>query len=212
MSKQTIWNFLKLHTSLSDEAIAGIMGNMEAESNCEACRLQGDFTSDRRTSKQYASDVNNGRMTVNQFMNDAKGWGLCQWTYNQRKLNLLNSCKSYPVGIEDESAQLAFFLAEFQNEYPNAWKMLLNTNNIYDAARIICVEYERPAVNNVAARAEYGNEIYKQFHGKEIPTTTPTTTPTTPTTTTQPPNDKLCEALNLLIQAVTLLKEAILNG
>ena len=43
MSKETIWQFLK-HKGFSSEAAAAILGNMEAESNCVSCRLQGDFT------------------------------------------------------------------------------------------------------------------------------------------------------------------------
>ena len=43
MSKKTIWEYLKAK-GFSDIAAAAIMGNMEAESNCIAVRLQGDFT------------------------------------------------------------------------------------------------------------------------------------------------------------------------
>ena len=204
MSKQSIWNYLKTHTSLSDEAIAGIMGNFEAESNNEACRVQGDFTSDRRTSKDYANRVNTGIMTTSQFMNDAKGWGLAQWTYNSRKLNLYKTCQSYCVGIEDESAQLAFFLAEMQMEHVSTWNKLLNCHSIYDAASYVCCEYERPAVNNVAARADYGNTIYKQFHGKD-------TTPDPELAPTPQPvpvdDDKTAKIISLLEQIILLLKE-----
>lgn len=176
MSKETIWNFFKTHTQLPDEAIAGIMGNMEAESNCEACRVQGDFTADRRTSKQYAANVNSGALP--NWHTDSRGWGLCQWTFYSRKANLRSTCQSYGVGIEDETAQLNFFLAEMQMEYTSTWNKLLNCHSIYDAASYVCVEFERPAVNNIAARADYGNTIYKQFHGKDItPQPTPTPVP-----------------------------------
>lgn len=174
MSKQTIWNYFKRHTQLSDEAIAGIMGNMEAESNCEACRLQGDFTANRTTSKQYAREVDNGTKTLHTFMYDSKGWGLCQWTYYTRKENLYKTCQSYGTGIEDETTQIRFMLAEMQTEHftkadePSLWQQLLSCNNIYTAARLVCVNYERPAINNVAARADYGQTIYNQFHGKDI--------------------------------------------
>ena len=201
MSKQTIWTFFKTHTPLSDEAIAGIMGNMEAESNCEACRVQGDFTSDRRTSKQYAANVNSGALP--NWHTDAKGWGLCQWTFYTRKANLRSTCQSYGVGIEDETAQLNFFLAEMQMEYVNTWRNLLNCHSIYDAASLVCCDYERPAVNNIAARADYGNTIYKQFHGKDIrpdPEPAPTPSPV-------PVDDRTAKIIALLEQIITLLKE-----
>ena len=49
MSKKTIWEYLKAK-GFSDIAAAAIMGNMEAESNCAAVRLQGDFTAGYRKS------------------------------------------------------------------------------------------------------------------------------------------------------------------
>ena len=202
MSKATIWNYLKTHTSLPDEAIAGIMGNMEAESNCEACRVQGDFTSDRRVSKEYAKNVNNNLLP--NWYSDQKGFGLCQWTYYSRKQNLRSTCQSYGVGIEDESAQLAFMLAEMQMEYSSMWHQLLTATDIRTAAYLMCHFYERPAVENVDARADYGQSIYKQFHGQDvIPDPEPTPMPS---------DDKLIQAFDLLTQAISLLKEAILNG
>lgn len=166
MSKQTIWNYFKRHTQLSDEAIAGIMGNFEAESNNESCRVQGDFTSDRRVSKEYAQKVNSGLLP--NWAYDAKGFGLAQWTYFSRKQNLMSTAQSYGTGIEDEVTQIRFFLAEMQTEFISTWRALLNNPTILEAARLVCVNYERPAVNNVAARADYGQTIYNQFHGKDI--------------------------------------------
>jgi len=167
MSKQTIWNYLKTHTQLPEVSIAGIMGNMEAESNCEACRVQGDFTNDRSTSIAYAKAVNSGEKTAMQFSKDSLGWGLCQWTYNTRKLNLLNSCRSQGKGIQDEEAQLAFMLAEMQMEFTNMWNRLLSCTTIADAAGLVCREYERPAVLNITDRTKFGLQIYDKFHGTE---------------------------------------------
>ena len=186
MSKRTIWDYFRQHTQLSDEAIAGIMGNMEAESNCEACRVQGDFGTtenplDRSKSIRYAREVNTGIKSMSVFARDEKGWGLCQWTYPTRKENLYKTCQSYQTGIEDEETQIKFMLAEMQTEHftkadePSLWQQLLSCDNIYNAARLVCVYYERPAVNNIMTRADYGQTIYNQFHGKDIdPTPEPT--------------------------------------
>lgn len=200
MSKQTIWNYLKTHTSLPDEAIAGIMGNMEAESNCESCRLQGDFTADRRTSKAYARQVNSGALP--NWHTDDNGWGLCQWTFNTRKANLKSTCQSYGVGIEDESAQLAFMLAEMQMEFTSTWNKLLNCHSIYDAASYVCCEYELPMVKNVAARADFGQTIYNQFHGKDV---TPEPDPE-PSPSPVPVDDRTDKIIALLEQIIALLR------
>lgn len=172
MSKQTIWNYLKTHTSLPEVSIAGIMGNMECESNCESCRLQGDFTNDRSTSIAYAKAVNTGTKSVDTASRDGLGFGLCQWTFWTRKANMINSCRSQGKGIGDEEAQLAFMLAEMQMEFTNMWSRLLVCTTIEDAAGLVCREYERPDVLNITARAKAGQKIYDEFHG-----TTPTPEP-----------------------------------
>ena len=207
MSKASIWNYLKTHTQLTDEAIAGIMGNFEAESNCEACRVQGDFTSDRHVSKEYARQVNSGALP--NWHTDSKGWGLAQWTYYTRKNNLKKCCESYGVGIEDESAQLAFFLSEMQMKFLSTWNNLLRCHSIYDAASLVCCDYERPAVNNIQIRAQYGQQIYNEFHGKDV---TPEPIPAPTPVPDQDMTDKLSKIYNLLIQIEALLKEIILNN
>ena len=165
MSKQTIWNYLKQHTDLPEVSIAGIMGNMEAESNCESCRLQGDFSTDRSASKTYANAINTGAKSVDAASKDGQGFGLCQWTFPSRKVNMINSCRSQGKGVEDEEAQLTFMLAEMQMEFSNMWSRLLSCATIADAAGLMCREYERPAVLNITDRTKYGQQIYNQFHG-----------------------------------------------
>jgi hypothetical protein len=190
MSKQSIWSYLKAK-GLSDEAVAGIMGNMEAESNCESCRLQGDFGASRQMSKHYADMVNSGTMTAETFAFDSKGWGLCQWTFNSRKLNLLKSCQSQGKGIEDETAQLDFFMVEMQEEYPTVWKALQTCKDIRTAAYLVCHNYERPAFENTEVRTSLGQKIYDEFHGTPIVVDS---------------KDKTAQAISLLEQALSLLK------
>lgn len=199
MSKATIWNYLKQRTELSDEAIAGIMGNFEAESNCEPCRLQGDFTADRSKSKAYAQATMAG---TNNFVRDSQGWGLAQWTYWSRKQNLLSCCQSYGVNIDDETAQLEFFLVEMQTEYVGAWRQLLGTKDIYTAAKIVCEQYEKPAVCNTQARANFGQQIYNQYHGKDV----------TPDPAPAPAGDNITQAIKLIRQALDLLVNSSLKG
>ena len=185
MSKATIWSYLKEHTTLPEIAIAGIMGNLECESNCEACRKQGDFSLDRSASKEYARQANAG---TNNFAYDSIGFGLAQWTYYSRKENLLNSCRSQGKGVEDEEAQLVFMLAEMQTEFTNMWKRLFQVGTIADAAGLVCREYERPAVLNITERTRAGQKIYDEFHG------------------TEPVEDNTAKAIALLEEALALLR------
>ena len=168
MSKETIWAYLKRHTELPDVSIAGIMGNLEAESNCESVRVQGDFSVDRTVSKAYVQMIDNGSLSEDAMATDQKGIGLAQWTYPQRKRNLLSSCRSQGKSIGDESAQLAFMLAEMQMEYAAMWNRLHTCATIADAAGLVCREYERPAVLNITERTKYGKQIYDTVH-EDIP-------------------------------------------
>ena len=67
MSKETIWHYLK-HKGFSDIAAAALMGNMEAESNCVSCRLQGDFTNGFKRSIDYTAQVDAGNIGRHEFI------------------------------------------------------------------------------------------------------------------------------------------------
>lgn len=159
-----IRSWLKSGTELPDEAIAGIMGNMEAESNCEPCRLQGDFSAGRERSVAYAAAVDSGEKTAEAFRGDSLGWGLCQWTYFSRKAELLEFCRNRGFGIADLEGQLLFFVYEMQREYPNLWRRLLSCRDVTEATRLVITEYERPAVLNTDQRAAYARQFYEEFH------------------------------------------------
>ena len=59
--------------------------------------------------------------------------------------------------------QVNFCLAELHVEYPALWEYLTTTQDLYGAAARICKEYERPAVDNIADRANAGNALYMQY-------------------------------------------------
>lgn len=130
----------------------GVMGNLQAESGCESCRLQGDYELSRSKSKAYAAKVDSGLMIKHIFMYDACGWGLAQWTYFSRKSALYDYCKQSGASIADLTAQLSFLAKELREYYPNLWTFLCSTNDMYAATKRVCEEFERPAVNNVGAR------------------------------------------------------------
>ena len=164
MSKQSIWTYFK-NQGFSDEAVAALMGNFESESNCEACRVQGDFSPNRDTSKDYARQVNGGSISAYQFVHDSKGWGLAQWTYFSRKQALLEFCWNRGAGIEDEQAQCAFVIQELQSDFPSLLNILQTSKDMKQMSDLICRSYENPAVKNYDARHAEAQKIYNQFHG-----------------------------------------------
>lgn len=148
---QTIYSRLR-KSGLSKAGALGLMGNWDCESNCEACRLQGDFSSERVKSKQYAQYVNSGAISKISFMKDAQGWGLAQWTYFTRKEDLYDFTRKMGVGIESVEGQIKFALHELQTGYGGLLSFLKSTDDLYTAVSRVCKEYERPAVNNIDAR------------------------------------------------------------
>lgn len=131
-----------------------LMGNWELESGLEACRLEGDFSSDHYPSHLYADRVDNGLMSEDTFCHDAKGWGLAQWTWWSRKQNLLRFCRERSVSIANTEAQVDFAVHELETSYPAIWDYLCNVSpeHLHTAVDMVCRQYERPAYNNVEAR------------------------------------------------------------
>jgi hypothetical protein len=134
------------------------MGNMNAESAMMANNAQDGMT--KLTDAEYTAGVDNG--TYTNFVRDAVGYGLCQWTYWTRKQALMNFAKQKGVSIGDEAMQVEFAIQELKTGYPGLWSFLCTTDSVHDAAGRVCTEFERPAVNNIGDRASYGIKFFEE--------------------------------------------------
>lgn len=139
-------------------AACAMGGNMMCESNMQSDIAQRGMTT--LTDAQYTAAANSGAID---FVHDAVGYGLCQWTYFTRKQRLLEYAKSIVVSVGDEIMQVNFCLKELKTEARELWEYLTTAQDLYSAAARICKEYERPAVNNIADRANAGNALYMQY-------------------------------------------------
>ena len=173
MSKQTIWNYLK-HKGFSDIAAAAIMGNMEAESNCISCRLQGDFTNGFKRSVDYTAQVDVGNISRHEFVYDGPGgggYGLCQWTYHPRKAGLYDLAEEQGVSIGDEFIQVEWMTRElWQDEYRTVREILEKSPSIRECSDVIVKQFLRPADQSEAVcryRADLGRAFYQQFSEAE---------------------------------------------
>lgn len=105
-NEQKIWNYLKSKIK-NDYGVAGLMGNLHAESGLRPENLQNTYEKSLGLSDTaYTQAVDNE--TYTNFVKDKAGYGLAQWTYWSRKQNLLNFIKSRKVSIGDLEAQLIF--------------------------------------------------------------------------------------------------------
>lgn len=139
-------------------AACAMGGNMMCESNMTANIAQRGKTT--LTDAEYTAAANGGAID---FAHDAVGYGLCQWTYYTRKQALLDYARSCGVSVGDEQMQVNFCLKELKTEARELWEYLTTAQDLYGAAARICKEYERPAVNNIADRANAGNALYMQY-------------------------------------------------
>lgn len=146
MSAQTIYDELR-RAGMTHEGACAMLGNMQCESGLKANIAQRGMT--KLTDAQYTKlfDANPERC-----ISDGVGYGLCQWTYPQRKRNLRQFARNWGVSVGAEDMQTAFVIEEMRTEYAALWEYLCETDDLYTAAARICKEYERPAVNNVQAR------------------------------------------------------------
>lgn len=92
MSEQAIWSYFE-GKGLRPAGIAGLMGNLDAESGLKSTNLQnsGEIKL-KMTDAQYTAAVDNG--TYTNFINDGYGYGIAQWTFWSRKRDLLAFCQS----------------------------------------------------------------------------------------------------------------------
>ncbi len=153
MSNQTIYDTLRA-AGLTHEGACGLMGNMMAESGMCAAIAQRGMTA--LSDAEYTRRADAGTLD---FVHDAVGYGLCQWTYFSRKQALLDYAAARGLSVGDEGLQTAFCIRELQNDFPGVWAVLSASHDLYECARIVCLQYERPAVNNVEARFAYAQDF-----------------------------------------------------
>lgn len=168
--EEQIWNFLK-DKGLNNYGIAGLMGNLYAESGLKATNLQNSYeTKLGMTDDSYTTSVDNGDYT--NFVRDSAGYGLAQWTYWSRKQNLLEFARSREKSIGDLEIQLEFLWMELQG-YKTVLEMLKTATEVRQASDCVLTQYEKPADQSAAVqikRANYGQSYYDKYAGKSANT------------------------------------------
>ena len=180
--EKTIWNFLMVHID-NEYGVAGLMGNLYAESALRSNNLQQSYeTKLGYNDTTYTAAVDNG--SYDNFVKDAAGYGLAQWTYWSRKQAMLEFHQSKKKSIGDLQTQLEFLIKELSGSYRGVWSDLQNATSILDASNSVLLKFERPANQGESVqkkRAEYGQKYYDKY-ADNAPATQPEV-PTTPAET-----------------------------
>lgn len=162
---EKIWNFLK-SKGLNSFAIAGLMGNLHAESGLNPKNLQNSYEKKLgHTDESYTAAVDCGEYT--NFAKDAAGYGLAQWTYHTRKAALLAYAKSVGKSVGDLEMQLCFLMKELTGNYSGVLSELKKASSVLAASNIVLMKFERPADQSESVqkkRAGYGQTYFDKFN------------------------------------------------
>lgn len=175
---KAIWDFL-IGKIGNKYGVAGLMGNLYAESALKPTNLQNSYETKLGYSDDtYTDAVDNGSYT--NFVRDSAGYGLAQWTYWSRKQALLTYCQDKKTSIGNLTAQLEFLWKEIQG-YTTVLSTLKNATSVKAASDIVLTKYEAPADQSDAVktkRASYGQTYFDKYTGSgktESQVTTPVT-------------------------------------
>lgn len=171
--KEVIWNYLK-SKGLPDIAIAGIMGNLYAESGLQPNNLENSKEKKLGyNDATYTAAVDSGK--YKNFISDGAGYGLAQWTYSTRKEGLLKLAQKRKKSIADINVQLDWLWTELETWKCRDKTMLVArlkaAKTVKEASDLVLLEFERPASGAAASgkRAGYSQEYYDKYHGKGVP-------------------------------------------
>lgn len=169
-NEKAIWDYL--YGKIGNVyGVAGLMGNLYAESALRPSNLQNTYEKSLGLSDvQYTAKVDDGSYT--NFVKDSAGYGLAQWTYWSRKQALQEYAKASGKSIGDLDMQLAFIWKELSEGYKALLKTLQTAASVTDASTAVLTQYERPADQGAsvqAKRAGYGQTYYDKYSGATYP-------------------------------------------
>ena len=147
MDNGSIYNLL-ISAGMTPAGACGLMGNVQAESAMRANNAQDGLT--KLSDEAYTAAADSGAID---FVHDAVGYGLAQWTYWSRKQALLNFAKARGVSVGDTKMQLDFCTKELREDYREVWGILTSTTDVRTASDAVMLKYERPADQSQVKRS-----------------------------------------------------------
>ena len=145
--------------------VAGFMGNLFAESGLQPNNLQDSYEGSLGyTDASYTQAVNSG--AYGNFKTDSAGYGLAQWTTQDRKTNLLAYAKGQNASIGDLNMQLSFLCSELETKFPDVLEKLKNAKSVREASDYVLIHFEAPADQSESVKAQrsaYGSVYYGRY-------------------------------------------------
>ena len=158
--EQYIWDYLNNLTG-NPYGAAGIMGNMHCESRLLSTNLEDQYERILGyDDNSYTAAVDSG--TYQDFITDAAGYGLCQWTYSTRKAGLLKLAQSRGTSIGNMDMQLDFLASELRG---GGLSLLSSCSSVEEASNYMLFTFENPANASSLRETRLGisNYYYNKF-------------------------------------------------
>ena len=178
--EKKIWDYLYARIG-NAYGVAGLMGNLHAESGLRSNNLQNSFEKKYgMNDEQYCAAVDNGQISEYDFVHDGSGLGLAQWTWWTRKQNLYNMLrKERKVSIANLDGQLDYLWKELSESYKGVLNSLKIAKSVREASDVVLTQFEKPANQSEEVkkqRAGYGEAFYARYANGSA-----NITPSTPT-------------------------------
>ena len=172
---------LLLQDGFTVAGAAGILGNIDPESGFEPTNLENSKEKIvGMTDAQYTAAVDAGYYT--EFATDQFGYGICQWTANDRKKGMLNFHRTRGKSIGDFSTQVDWMRQEIKS-YLRAYTTCRENTDPYTCGYVVCKHYEIPADTEAAAQYRGGLAqewyVWLKDNLEPVPEPEPTPTPAT---------------------------------
>lgn len=171
MSSKEIFDFF-LKLGLTPEGVAGLMGNLQAESGLRSNNLQNSYEKSLgMTDEQYISAVESGVYSKSLFVNDKAGFGLAQWTYSTRKEALYNYAQRVGHTIDSCRMQCEFLYQELSSHYKSVLDVLTTSKNIRECSNAVLLNFEKPRDQSQKVhdqRYVYSQSIYNSCYTGDV--------------------------------------------
>lgn len=165
-----IWDYFK-GKGLTDYGIAGLMGNLYAESGLRSntlerlCIKRYAELGINFTDELYTISVDNGAISKAEFlspMGKHYGYGLAQWTAEGRKGGLYDYIKAQNASISDLKCQCEYLYHELKKTFKSTLNVLKMASDINTASDYVLLHFEMPkdAESQIATRRKYSKEIF----------------------------------------------------
>ena len=163
---KVMWDYM-LEKIGNEYGVAGLMGNIQAESNLRSNNLENSYEKKETINmndEEYTTAVDNG--TYTNFIQDHAGYGLAQWTYWSRKEWLYNYSQECKKSICDYQMQLEFLWKELSRDFKKVVETLKTATSVREASDAVLLGFEKPKNQGEEyqeRRAAMGQTFYDKF-------------------------------------------------